>query len=240
MAQSSPTEVPERATSQPELRRVMGAKLLLLFIVGDILGTGIYAVTGKCRQRGGGLEAGEPSIARISKPARHASERSASQCWNACFERPSTMANRRAGPVPARTPVRSMITVTYLSPRRVWRQTCSSMPMVVTPSKRCGSAIRTRLPSANTAALAVFHDTARALGDPGDGQVPDHDGLQRPPQATAGQLRARARPSWRCPGATRARSRCSDSDVLCENSHNRKTSTPTRRPTRRAWLHPHL
>src|SRR5215216_7590758 len=53
MAQSSPTEVPERATSQPELRRVMGPKLLLLFIVGDILGTGIYAVTGNVARQVG-------------------------------------------------------------------------------------------------------------------------------------------------------------------------------------------
>jgi len=31
---------------EPALRRVMGPKLLLLFIVGDILGTGVYALTG--------------------------------------------------------------------------------------------------------------------------------------------------------------------------------------------------
>src|ERR687898_2536239 len=55
MAQSSPTEVSERATSQPELRRVMGPKLLLLFIVGDILGTGIYAVTGNVANQVGGV-----------------------------------------------------------------------------------------------------------------------------------------------------------------------------------------
>jgi basic amino acid/polyamine antiporter, APA family len=55
MAQSSPTEVHERATSQPELRRVMGPKLLLLFIVGDILGTGIYAVTGNVANQVGGV-----------------------------------------------------------------------------------------------------------------------------------------------------------------------------------------
>ena len=33
--------------SQPELKRVMGPRLLLLFIVGDILGTGVYALTGE-------------------------------------------------------------------------------------------------------------------------------------------------------------------------------------------------
>jgi len=32
---------------EPDLKRVMGPKLLLLFIVGDILGAGVYAVTGQ-------------------------------------------------------------------------------------------------------------------------------------------------------------------------------------------------
>ena len=36
---------------QTELKRVMGPKLLLLFIVGDILGTGVYALTGKVAAR---------------------------------------------------------------------------------------------------------------------------------------------------------------------------------------------
>jgi basic amino acid/polyamine antiporter, APA family len=37
----------EQTQSQPELKRVMGPGLLLLFIVGDILGTGVYALTGE-------------------------------------------------------------------------------------------------------------------------------------------------------------------------------------------------
>src|SRR3954465_3198645 len=37
-----------------ELRRVMGPRLLLLFIVGDILGTGIYALTGQVAAEVGG------------------------------------------------------------------------------------------------------------------------------------------------------------------------------------------
>jgi hypothetical protein len=68
-----------------------------------------------------------------------------------------------------------MITVTYLSPRRVWRQQCSSTPITRTPSNRCGSSISRRLPSASTASFAVFHDTPRPFGDPGDGQVLTHD-----------------------------------------------------------------
>jgi len=39
----------------PDLKRVMGPKLLLLFIVGDILGSGVYAVTGKIAGQVGGI-----------------------------------------------------------------------------------------------------------------------------------------------------------------------------------------
>ena len=53
MAES--TAVAERPGHQPELKRVMGPKLLLLFIVGDILGTGIYAVTGNVAKEVGGV-----------------------------------------------------------------------------------------------------------------------------------------------------------------------------------------
>ncbi|MGE0630170.1 MAG: APC family permease [Hyphomicrobiaceae bacterium] len=40
---------------EPSLNRVMGPWLLLLFIVGDILGTGIYALTGKVANQVGGV-----------------------------------------------------------------------------------------------------------------------------------------------------------------------------------------
>ena len=49
---TSQAQTPE---GQPELKRVMGPKLLLLFIVGDILGTGIYAVTGNVAKEVGGV-----------------------------------------------------------------------------------------------------------------------------------------------------------------------------------------
>ena len=42
-------------SQQPELKRVMGPWLLLLFIVGDILGTGIYALTGQVANQVGGV-----------------------------------------------------------------------------------------------------------------------------------------------------------------------------------------
>ncbi|KAA0918041.1 APC family permease [Dietzia sp. ANT_WB102] len=44
----------EDTINQPALKRVIGPGLLLLFIVGDILGTGIYALTGKVAAEVGG------------------------------------------------------------------------------------------------------------------------------------------------------------------------------------------
>ena len=41
-------------TEEPELKRALGTKLLLLFIVGDILGTGVYALTGDVAGEVGG------------------------------------------------------------------------------------------------------------------------------------------------------------------------------------------
>ncbi|MGO1973051.1 MAG: APC family permease [Propionibacteriaceae bacterium] len=51
MSARDTTSAPEQT---PELKRVLGPKLLLLFIVGDILGTGIYAVTGQVANEVGG------------------------------------------------------------------------------------------------------------------------------------------------------------------------------------------
>jgi basic amino acid/polyamine antiporter, APA family len=45
---------PDTVEEQPQLRRVMGPGLLLLFIVGDILGTGVYALTGDVAAEVGG------------------------------------------------------------------------------------------------------------------------------------------------------------------------------------------
>ncbi|MDY6871552.1 MAG: APC family permease [Actinomycetota bacterium] len=45
---------PDTVREQPELRRVMGSGLLLLFVVGDILGTGVYALTGDVAAEVGG------------------------------------------------------------------------------------------------------------------------------------------------------------------------------------------
>ena len=44
----------EMTEEQPQLKRVMGPGLLLLFIVGDILGTGVYALTGDVAAEVGG------------------------------------------------------------------------------------------------------------------------------------------------------------------------------------------
>lgn len=55
MSDPSWTQVVKAAEpEQPELKRVLGPGLLLLFIVGDILGTGIYALTGQVAAEVGG------------------------------------------------------------------------------------------------------------------------------------------------------------------------------------------
>jgi basic amino acid/polyamine antiporter, APA family len=46
---------PGTEAGEPSLNRVMGPWLLLLFIVGDILGTGIYALTGQVAKSVGGV-----------------------------------------------------------------------------------------------------------------------------------------------------------------------------------------
>jgi len=50
--QASTTE--RKPGEQPELRRAIGPKLLLFFVLGDILGTGIYALTGSVAGQIGG------------------------------------------------------------------------------------------------------------------------------------------------------------------------------------------
>jgi amino acid transporter len=50
----SATAEVDTGETETELKRVMGPKLLLLFIVGDILGTGVYALTGKVASEVGG------------------------------------------------------------------------------------------------------------------------------------------------------------------------------------------
>ena len=50
---SAPAQV-DAERGEPTLNRVMGPGLLLLFVVGDILGTGVYALTGKVAAEVGG------------------------------------------------------------------------------------------------------------------------------------------------------------------------------------------
>ena len=51
---SSDMDTHGRGAEQPELKRALGTRLLLLFIVGDILGTGVYALTGDVAGEVGG------------------------------------------------------------------------------------------------------------------------------------------------------------------------------------------
>ncbi|MER5634064.1 APC family permease [Streptomyces nitrosporeus] len=51
---TSPTPEPTAPAAQPALKRAIGPRLLILFVIGDILGTGIYATTGKVAGKVGG------------------------------------------------------------------------------------------------------------------------------------------------------------------------------------------
>jgi hypothetical protein len=53
------------------------------------------------------------------------------------------------------------------------------------------SSIRTRLPSARTASLAVFPGDPESFSDTSDGQVLAHDAFEHPPQTTPRELRPR-------------------------------------------------
>ncbi len=127
-------------------------------------------------------------MATTSTASRHCLGRPCSRVAKTCFERPSTMSNRWEEPVPSLIGVRSMMTVTYLSPRLVCLQTCSSTPMTLTPLKRCGSSIKTRRPSARTALFAVFQVTPRPSAILATSRGQAHDSLQRPAQPAAGKL----------------------------------------------------
>jgi len=52
---TKPSAAVNESKDEPTLKRVMGPWLLLLFIVGDILGTGIYALTGQVANDVGGV-----------------------------------------------------------------------------------------------------------------------------------------------------------------------------------------
>ncbi len=52
---SAPVEREQDQSEAPALKRVIGPRLLLLFIVGDILGAGVYAVTGDIAAQVGGI-----------------------------------------------------------------------------------------------------------------------------------------------------------------------------------------
>lgn len=53
MTASQPTNA-STTSGEPPLKRAIGPKLLILFVIGDILGTGIYATTGKVAGKVGG------------------------------------------------------------------------------------------------------------------------------------------------------------------------------------------
>jgi hypothetical protein len=81
-----------------------------------------------------------------------------SQVVSAAAERPGTRSRSRARPVPSRTGVKSMITVTNPSVWRVCDQRCSSTPMTRTPSRRVVSAATIIWVASTAMVLTVSHD----------------------------------------------------------------------------------
>ena len=53
-SETTALETPATETGQPQLKRAIGPKLLLFFVIGDILGTGIYALVGSVAGQIGG------------------------------------------------------------------------------------------------------------------------------------------------------------------------------------------
>jgi hypothetical protein len=95
----------------------------------------------------------------LRAPARHIASCSASQVLHACLERSSTMSSSRAGALADTGQVDDHGDVVVAAagvPPHVLAD-----PMTSTPSNRPGWLIKTRLPSASTALLAVFQDAAR-------------------------------------------------------------------------------
>ena len=132
-----------------------------------------------------------PSIATISMRLRHVSGWEASQVLKTCLERPGTMSKSREGPLRSRIGVTSKMTVTNLSPYRVWRHTCSSTPMTRTPSNRVGSLISERSPSARTAVLAALPGHSQSLGDARHRHMMNNHARQRPAHRRTRELGAR-------------------------------------------------
>ncbi len=98
------------------------------------------------------------------------------------------MSSSRAGPVPSRTGVRSTITVTYLSPRRVWRHTRRGDTDHPHPVK--AGRVADQYPTSFTqdGIVGGVPRHRQAFGHAGHGEVLTHDRLQRPVQGPPREL----------------------------------------------------
>ena len=115
----------------------------------------------------------------------------ASQVLKTRLDRPGIMSRSREGPRRSRTGVTSKMTVTYLSPKGVWRHTCSSTPMTRTPSHRAGLLISRRAPSARTAVFAALPGHAKGVGDARHRHMMNDHARQRPAHRRTRELGTR-------------------------------------------------
>ncbi len=151
--------------------------------------------------------------------ARTRPERRARSC-RAFLDRPGTTSSRRAGPLRSRTGVRSMMTVTYRSPRLVRRHTEGAPPARERsargnrrprgpPHHRSGEDRLTVWPerlSGSRCWRCARRSPGRLLpGRPTCTPGQGHAAPTRPPRGSAGSW---AQPRWRCPVSTPGGSGC--------------------------------
>ena len=156
----------------------------------------------------------KPSMATTSIRSRHAGSCWLSHSLKAFLERPSTMSNNLAGPLPARSGVRSMSQGDELvAPARV-------PPHVLVHPDRGHTLEAMLIVDEDPASLlqdggvGAVPGHAQTLSDPGDGEVLDDDARHGPNAVRPGTVSSAAGPPQWCPASTHAHTPNSGSDAL--------------------------
>jgi len=161
-------------------------------------------------------------------PARKSGVWACSQVVNTAFDRPETMFSNLAGPVPSRTGVRSMITVTKPLDRA--RPGPGVPPAVLVNAENAdpvqpGGVVDEQLPPrGEDGVVDRVPGRTEAIGNPGDRQPIDDHGLQRPEHRRPAQL---------CPR------RCSGGGVLTPHMPTSRTAVAAHRDLQNGGPPPH-
>lgn len=150
------------------------------------------------------------------------------------------MSSSLAGPVPSRIGVRSMTTVTYLSPRRVWRRTMGAPPA---ESEACGGIVHADHGHAVEPGLVIDQDPSalredgvvrgiprrtQRLSDPGDRQMLADRRNQGPTNNCPRQLR----PWLGCGSGVLAPHPSADRATVAAHPHQQRDRPPPERLVR--------